>query len=92
MYENASHVFYHSSYLGIAIDLAAANLRARISYFYKAYWSRGASFELLHPSLRAQLRPAVVPKLQAKLRARVRGPGQDQGVLGDVQGSLSLEL
>jgi hypothetical protein len=71
-------VSHQSGYVGIAIDLAAANLRAHIDYLYRAYWPRGASSGLLLPSSRAQLRPAVVPELQAKLRARVRGLGPDQ--------------
>jgi hypothetical protein len=74
------------------MDLAAANLRAHIGYPGRAYWPCGASFGLLLPSSRAQLRPAVIPELQAKLRARVRGLGPAQGVLGGGQGSSSSEL
>jgi hypothetical protein len=82
---------HYPSYMGIAIDLAVANLRAHIDYLYRADWPCGASSGLLLPSLRAQLRPAVAPELQAKPRARVRGLGPDQGVLGDAQASSSSE-
>ena len=78
--------------MGIAIDLAVANLRAHIGYLDKAFWLYDASSGLLLPSLRAQLRPAVVHDVQAKFQAYFRGQGRAQGLFEDVQGSLSLEL
>jgi hypothetical protein len=68
------------------------SIRAHISYLDRACWSCGASSGLLPLSLRAHLRPAVVSEVQAKFRAYLRGLGRAQGLLEDVQGSLSLEL